>query len=182
MMVSCPGSSIPDLGQWVTDWLTATLEFWHKEWLLTIEKAPWAMTDLLGHMTEPTSVLMNDPMTGPNGSHVWITLTHPTTDCMSDSISEKLWCQGSFAHLQCFLTASLLKVFLHGIILTIAENEYSPLLKVEEKKRWSLFTLEVWCQSYCWPASTCSSTDQSLLPPSSTTLFHQLTGTYSNRI
>ena len=38
---SCPGSSIPDLGQWVTgwlgDWVTATLEFWHKEWLLRLE-------------------------------------------------------------------------------------------------------------------------------------------------
>ena len=34
---SCPGSSIPDLGQWLTDWLGATLEFWHKEWLLRLE-------------------------------------------------------------------------------------------------------------------------------------------------
>ena len=34
---SCPGSSIPDLGQWVGGWVTATLEFWHKEWLLRLE-------------------------------------------------------------------------------------------------------------------------------------------------
>ena len=31
---SCPGSSIPDLGG---EWLTATLEFQHKEWLLRLE-------------------------------------------------------------------------------------------------------------------------------------------------
>ena len=34
---SCPGSSIPDLGQWVSQSVTATLEFRHKEWLLTLE-------------------------------------------------------------------------------------------------------------------------------------------------
>ena len=34
---SCPGSSIPDLGHWLTDWLTATLKFRHKEWLLRLE-------------------------------------------------------------------------------------------------------------------------------------------------
>ena len=34
---SCPGSSIPDLGQWLTEWLPATLEFRHKEWLLRHE-------------------------------------------------------------------------------------------------------------------------------------------------
>ena len=28
---SCPGSSIPDLGQWVTQWVSANLEFCHKE-------------------------------------------------------------------------------------------------------------------------------------------------------
>ena len=33
IIFSCPGSSIPDLGHWVTDWLTATLEFRHNEWL-----------------------------------------------------------------------------------------------------------------------------------------------------
>ena len=41
LLFSCPGSSIPDLGQWVTHSLThsltATLEFWHKEWLLRVE-------------------------------------------------------------------------------------------------------------------------------------------------
>ena len=31
---SCPASSIPDLGHWVSQWLTATLEFQHKYWLL----------------------------------------------------------------------------------------------------------------------------------------------------
>ena len=34
---SCPGSSIPDLGQSLSHWVTATLEFWHKEWLLRLE-------------------------------------------------------------------------------------------------------------------------------------------------
>jgi len=34
MLFSCPGSSIPDLG---SQWLTATLEFWHKEWLLRLQ-------------------------------------------------------------------------------------------------------------------------------------------------
>ena len=37
VIFSCPDSSIPDLGQWLTHWLTATLEFWHKEWLLRLE-------------------------------------------------------------------------------------------------------------------------------------------------
>ena len=32
-LFSCPGSSIPDLGES----LTATLECWHKEWLLRLE-------------------------------------------------------------------------------------------------------------------------------------------------
>ena len=37
---SCPGSSIPILGRHssVTDWLTATLEFGHKEWLETLQR------------------------------------------------------------------------------------------------------------------------------------------------
>ena len=34
---SCPGSSIPDLGQSLCHWVAATLEFWHKEWLLRLE-------------------------------------------------------------------------------------------------------------------------------------------------
>ena len=46
MVFSCPGSSIPDLGQWLTDSLThsvpllsltATLEFRHKEWLSRLQ-------------------------------------------------------------------------------------------------------------------------------------------------
>ena len=37
---SCPGSSIPDLGQWVSEWLGATLEFWHKDRLLRLETLP----------------------------------------------------------------------------------------------------------------------------------------------
>ena len=32
MFFSCTGSSIPDLGQWVSEWVTVTLEFWHKDW------------------------------------------------------------------------------------------------------------------------------------------------------
>ena len=34
---SCPGSSIPDLGHSLTDWVTATFEFWHKKWLFTLD-------------------------------------------------------------------------------------------------------------------------------------------------
>ena len=34
---SYPGSSIPDLGQWLGQWVAATLEFQHKEWLLRFE-------------------------------------------------------------------------------------------------------------------------------------------------
>ena len=34
---SCPGSSISDLGQSLDQWVTATFEFWHKEWLLRLE-------------------------------------------------------------------------------------------------------------------------------------------------
>ena len=34
---SCPGSFIPDLGQSVSQWVTTTLELWHKEWLLRIQ-------------------------------------------------------------------------------------------------------------------------------------------------
>ena len=36
-LFSCPGSSLPDLGQWLTKSLTATFEFWHNGWLLTHE-------------------------------------------------------------------------------------------------------------------------------------------------
>ena len=37
LIFSCPGSSIPDLGQSLTDWVTATLEFLHEEWLLRLQ-------------------------------------------------------------------------------------------------------------------------------------------------
>ena len=36
-LFSCPGSSIPDLGGSLTHWLTATLEFRHKEWLSRLQ-------------------------------------------------------------------------------------------------------------------------------------------------
>ena len=37
LFFSCPGSSLPDLGQSVTEWFSANLEFWHKERLLRPE-------------------------------------------------------------------------------------------------------------------------------------------------
>ena len=37
IIISCPGSSIPDLGEWVTHWVTATLEFRHKESLSRLQ-------------------------------------------------------------------------------------------------------------------------------------------------
>ena len=36
-LFSCRGSSIPDLGHWVSGWAGATLEFRHKEWLLGLQ-------------------------------------------------------------------------------------------------------------------------------------------------
>ena len=37
VVFSCPGSSIPDLGRSVSHSLSATFEFWHKEWLLSLQ-------------------------------------------------------------------------------------------------------------------------------------------------
>ena len=52
---------------WLTDWLTATLEFWHKEWILRLE-------------TFETFDYMTDLMTGPMTNPIIDLLTNSTTD------------------------------------------------------------------------------------------------------
>ena len=106
-LFSCPGSSIPDLGQWVTDSVTdsvsATLEFWHKEWLLRLRTLQ--MFDQQGVQTkrqkDKKTTWQKDNMTKRQHDK------KAKRQKYKDQESPILWRQGSFALLQCFFSAYL---------------------------------------------------------------------------
>ena len=95
---SYPGSSIPDLGQWLGQWVAATLEFQHKEWLLRFET--WQKDKKTKRQKDKKTKRLKDKMTKRQKDK--------KAKLQNDKMKKRpkksliLWCQGSFALLRCF--------------------------------------------------------------------------------